>query len=52
MIFGFCKGYLIIIVLLCIRDDIIRVMKKGEFILMVLVDYLKVFDIVLYFVII
>lgn len=43
----FRKGYLIFIVFLgIIRDNIYRVMKRGEITLMVLVDFSKVFDII------
>ena len=35
----FCKGHSTATVLLCIRDDIIRAMKKGYLTLMVLADY-------------
>ena len=40
---GFRKGHSTATVLLRIRDDIIRAMKKGEFTLMVLVDYSNAF---------
>lgn len=43
---GFRKGYSIIIVLIGIRDDLKRFMNRGEVLLMVFVDYFKVFDIV------
>ena len=49
---GFRKGHSTTTVLLRIRDDIIKVMKKGELTLMVLADHLKAFDTVSYFVII
>ena len=52
MISGFCKGHSTTTVLLRIRDDIIRAMKKGELTLMVLADYSKAFDTVSYSVII
>ena len=48
----FCKGHSTATVLLCIRDDIIRAMKKGDLTLMVLTDYQKAFDTVLYSVVI
>lgn len=41
---GFRKGRSTANVLLRIRDDIIRTMKKGELTLMVLADYSKAFD--------
>ena len=41
---GFRKGHSTTTVLLRIRDDIIRAMKKGELTLMVLADYSKAFD--------
>ena len=40
---GFRKGHSTATVLLRIRDDIIRAMKKGELTLMVLVDYSNAF---------
>ena len=49
---GFRKGHSTTTVLLRIRDDIIRAMKKGELTLMVLADYSKAFDTVSYSVII
>ena len=49
---GFSKGHSTTTVLLRIRDDIIRAMKKGKFTLMVLADYSKAFDTVSYSVII
>ena len=49
---GFRKGHSTTTVLLRIRDDIIRALKKGELTLMVLADYSKAFDIVSYSVII
>lgn len=45
----FRKGYLIFIVFLgIIRDNIYRVMNRGEIMLMVLVDISKVFDIIFF----
>ena len=49
---GFRKGHSIATVLLHIRDDIMRAMKKGELTFMVLADYLKAFDTVSYSVVI
>ena len=49
---GFRKGHSTATVLLRIRDDIIRAMKKGELTLMVLADYSKAFDTVSYSVVI
>lgn len=51
VLFGYCmlgfrKGYLIIIVLIGIWDDLKCFMNRGEVLLMVFVDYFKVFDIV------
>lgn len=46
-ILGYWKGYFIVLSL-GIRDDILYVMKCGEFILMIFVDLLKVFDIIRY----
>ena len=41
---GFRKGHYITTVLLGIRDDLIRAMKRGEVTMMVMADYLKAFD--------
>ena len=41
---GFRKGQYITTVLLGIRDDLIRAMKRGEVTMMVMADYLKAFD--------
>lgn len=45
---GYKKGYNIIIVFLVMRDDIVKVLKWGKVIMVVLVNFLKVFDIVWY----
>lgn len=47
-IFGYRKRYLIIMLLLCFRDDIFWVMKRGEIIMIIFIDFLKVFDMVDY----
>lgn len=47
-IFGFRKGHSTTTVLLAIRDDIIRAMKRGEVTLMVLADFSKAFDTIKY----
>ena len=49
---GFRKGHSTATVLLRIRDDIIRAMKKGELTFIVLADYLKAFDTASYSVVI
>ena len=41
---GFCKGRLTANVLLRIKDDSIRTLKKGELTFMILADYSKAFD--------
>ena len=41
---GFMKGQSTTTVLLGIRDDLIRAMKRGEVIMMVMADYSKAFD--------
>ena len=41
---GFRKRQYITTVLLGIRDDLIRAMKRGEVTMMVMADYLKAFD--------
>ena len=45
---GFRKGHSTCTVLMAIRDDLLRVMKKGEITLMVLADFSKAFDTVRY----
>ena len=45
---GFRKGHSITTVLLDIRDDVLRAMKRGEVTLMVLADFSKAFDTIKY----
>ena len=47
-IWGFRKGHSTTTVLLRIRDDIIKAMKRGEVTLMILADFSKTFDIIKY----
>lgn len=44
---GFRKGHSTVNVLLSIRDDLLRAMKRGEVSLMVFADYSKAFNTVL-----
>ena len=41
---GFCKGHSTAAVLLKLKDDILKAMKKGEITLAVFTDYSKAFD--------